>query len=139
MTHRIMAVAVLALASCTGTSSDATVEPVRDAQAVPLAIAFQGLCNATTLAEAGDVQSAADTFLDQSHQFLHEFAARISVSDREAAARLLEAKQVVEAQIAAPENADPPAVAEALAALETVLADTAEGAGFDRPVCGGAP
>jgi hypothetical protein len=132
-----LAAVALLLVSCAGSSPPTTTaEPIQQAEALPLQIAFQGLCDARTVATAGDAVAASDFFQDRSHAYLHEFASRISVSDREGTARLLEAKQTVEAQLADPGSADPQAVAAALAALETALADAAETAGFERPVCG---
>jgi hypothetical protein len=81
--------------------------------------------------------AASDAFQSRSHAYLHEFAARYSMSERDAVARLLETKQAVEAQLATPDSANPQAVAASLAALETALADAAERVGFARPVCGG--
>ena len=131
-----LAAVVLVLVSCAGPSPATTTEPIQQAEALPLQIAFQGLCDARTAATAGDAVSASDFFQDRSHAYLHEFASGISVADREGTARLLEAKQMVETQLADPESADPQAVAGALATLETALADAAETAGFERPVCG---
>lgn len=139
MIHRILALALLALVSCGSTGPSATVEPIEEAEALPLQLAFQGLCDAATLAQAGDVQSAADMYEDRSHAYVHELADRVSGSDRDAAARLLEAKQIVEAQLANPDVANPQVVAGALSGLEAALADAAEAAGFERPGCGGVP
>jgi hypothetical protein len=56
--------------------------------------AVLGLCE---LADATDAAEAEATFLDRSHQTLHVIAAATEARDRAAAASLLEAKQVVEA------------------------------------------
>lgn len=129
---------VLALVSCSGTSPADTTEPIDRAEALPLRIAFQGLCDAQTVAASGDVTSAADLFQDRTHAYLHEFADRISSTDREGAARLLEAKEVVEALLGTPETADPQGVAAALQELQGALARAAISAGFEQPACGGA-
>lgn len=139
MIHRVLALALLALVSCAGTGPSATVEPIEETEALPLQLAYQGLCDARALAEAGDVQSAADMYEDRSHAYVHELADRISSSDRDGAARLLEAKQIVEAQLANPDVANPQAVAGVISGLEAALAGAAEAAGFERPSCGGVP
>jgi hypothetical protein len=134
MTHRLLAAALVALMSCGG-GAEETVEPIDQAQSLPIQIAFQGLCDARTLAEAGDVQSAADTFQGRSHAELHSLAERLSATDRDAAARLLEAKQRVEAAFANP-GASPAALVAPLSALEAEVTNAATALGLDRPVCG---
>ena len=136
--RRSLFVLMVALGACSsGASPAGTTEPIERAEALPLQIAFQGLCDAQVRAEAGDTWGASDFFQDRAHGYLHEFASRISVSDREGAARLLEAKQVVEALLATPDTADPEAVAAALQRLQDTLAGAAVTAGFEQPTCGG--
>lgn len=136
MTHRILAAAVVSLVSCGGDPS-ATVEPIEVAESLPLQIAYQALCDARTLAETGDVWGAANEFMTQAHAYLHEFADRLSATDREAAARLLEAKEAVELHFSAPDEADPGATVRSLSELESAVADGAEAEGLPRPTCGG--
>ncbi len=136
MNHRVLTLTFLALVSC-GAGEANTVEPINQAEALPLQIAFQGLCDARTLAEAGDAQGAADTFLSRSHAELHTIADRLSASDRDAAARLLEAKQRVEVAIDNPATASPEIVAGQISALEAEVAVAAEHLGLNPPVCGG--
>ena len=137
MTHRILAAAVVMLVSCGGDPA-ATVEPIEKAESLPLQIAYQALCDARTLAETGDVWGAANEFMTQSHAYLHEFADRLSATDREAAARVLEAKEAVELHLNAPDEADPAATARSLSELEAAVAAGAEAEGLPRPTCGGA-
>ncbi len=59
--------------------------------------AYAGLCNTSSAARSGDVGAARDAFFDQAHQPLHELAAETAARDRAASARLLEAKEAVEA------------------------------------------
>jgi hypothetical protein len=134
---RLLLAALPALTACASTTAGPPDQAIDEAEALPLQIAFQDLCDARTLAEAGDMWGAANEFQNQAHAYLHEFAGRYSMSERDAVARLLEAKQEVEAQLAAPDSANPRAVAASLASLETALADAAERVGFTRPVCGG--
>lgn len=61
--------------------------------------AVAGLCAAAGEARAGDVDDARATFFDQSHDDLHELADEAAGDDRAAAAELLEAKEVVEADL----------------------------------------
>ena len=135
MTHRVLAAALLTLVSCGGGGGE-TVEPIEDAQSLPIQIAFQGLCDARTLAEAGDVQAAGDTFQSRAHAELHTLADRLAAADREAAARLLEAKQGVEASLVDLEITTPAGVAAQLSALQAEVARAAEILGLERPVCG---
>ena len=55
-----------------------------------------GVCQAAAAARDGDTARARATFLDESHEGLHDLAAAAQERDRTAAARLLEAKQRVE-------------------------------------------
>lgn len=59
--------------------------------------AYAGLCSTRSAARSGDVAAARDAFFDQVHQPLHELAAETAARDRAASARLLEAKEAVEA------------------------------------------
>ncbi len=62
--------------------------------------AYAGLCSARSAARSGDVAAARGAFFDRAHQPLHELAAGATARDRSAAARLLEAKEAVEAGLA---------------------------------------
>lgn len=136
MVLRILLTGLVAMTACAPTASEEPTETLEEAEALPLELAFQGLCEARTLAASGDVLGASDLFQDRSHAYLHELADRVSASDRDAAAGLLEAKQALEAQLAIPDAANPQAVAGSISALETAFGDAAESAGFPRPVCG---
>lgn len=57
------------------------------------------LCDVQRTAASGDFTSAEVQFMDRAHEPLHELARALGVSDRTNAARLLEAKQLVEAAI----------------------------------------
>lgn len=107
-----------------------------EAEALPVSIAFQGLCDSRALAEAGDVSGASANFQSRAHAELHAIADRLASADREAAASLLEAKQRVEAAFAAPEASSPEAVAGLISALEREVGDAAEVLGMERPACG---
>lgn len=74
------------------------------------------LCEARDAAAAQDVATARTIFLDDVHAGLHDLAERLS-DDRAVAARLLEAKQAVEAALEDEEigSEDVPASAEQLA------------------------
>lgn len=71
------------------------------------------LCDATAAARRGDAAKARMTFFDRAHQPIHELASATAAVDRAASARLLEAKQRVEADVGA-----------AAPSLEVDLADT---------------
>jgi hypothetical protein len=95
-----------------------------------LGTALGGLCEARRLAARGLVPDAETEFQDRAHAYLHELAQETARSDREAAARLLEAKQLVEQAFADP--AEPRMLARLLA---TLRARTAEAAGVSPPAC----
>jgi len=81
-----------------GSPSESTVAGVPPRQ-VEEAVA--GLCEAREEAEA-DVKSARTTFYDRSHEPLHGIARALEAVDRAMVARLLQAKEAVEAGLAAP-------------------------------------
>jgi hypothetical protein len=89
------------------------------------------LCEARMLASRGLIRDAEAEFQDRAHAYLHELAGETTETDRQAAARLLEAKQLVEQSFANPTE---PRV---LAGLLRDLRDrTAEAAGTPAPACG---
>jgi hypothetical protein len=105
-------------------------------RAAPLDEAVDGLCRATGLARGGDVEAASEVFQDRSHEYLHVLADDLMDQDRAAAARLLEAKQRVEAVFADPGSADPVQTADLLGDLQSALAEAATAAGLDPSGCG---
>lgn len=127
---------LLALVACAA-GAEQSIDALEEAESLPIQIAFQGLCESRAVAEAGDVQGASDVFQARAHAELHALADRLSSTDREAAARLLEAKQRVEAAFADPATASPPAVAGVISALELEVQNAAESLGLPRPACGG--
>lgn len=88
-------VAVVLVGGACGTDDDATsaAPPAR-----PYDSLYQGLCVAR--ARASHPAAARTAFFDRAHQPLHGLAAAAARDDRAAAARLLEAKQVVERDLA---------------------------------------
>ncbi|MGH2674569.1 MAG: hypothetical protein ACRDKA_13835 [Actinomycetota bacterium] len=97
-------------------------------------MASQGLCDAVDLAAGGDIAGAEAAFMDRVHGFLHEFADRLSATDRQATAGLLEAKQRVEAVLEEP-SAGASEVGQVLPALQDELDDAAEAAGMAPQPC----
>ena len=132
---RLFAVLLVALAAC-ASGAEEPLDALEEAEALPLQIAFQGLCQSRAAAEAGDVPGASGVFQSRAHAELHTLADRLSATDRDAAARLLEAKQRLEAAFADP-AASPPAVAGLISALEAEVASSAATLGLQRPVCKG--
>lgn len=63
------------------------------------AATVEGLCRAARAARDGDAAQARRAFLDTAHDPLHRLADRTAEQDRTAAARLLEAKERVEADL----------------------------------------
>jgi hypothetical protein len=72
---------------------------------------YDHLCAAATAATKGDASGAKADF-DDIHAALHELAAAVEREDRGAAARLLEAKQRVEAERSEPHAVDLEALAD---------------------------
>jgi hypothetical protein len=92
--------------------------------------AVRGLCD---LESATGRAEAEATFLDRSHETLHEIATATEVRDRGAAADLLEAKQRVEADLA---GADlPPEFADHVGALLDATGAALDTIGLDAPAC----
>ena len=95
--------------------------------------AHKAVCETVDLAGAGSegLDRARRSFVDRAHEPLHELAAALDTVDRGAAARLLEAKQRVEADLADPARAG--SVGHDLDALAVRVADAMVAAGVARP------
>lgn len=113
----------LVAAACTGGGSEGSAAPgsieVRGevVPAAELTGVAAGLCVARDQARARP-EAAQTTFLDRSHGRLHTIAAALEGVDRSAAARLLVAKQAVEADLSAkPFSSQLPTDLDRLAAL----------------------
>lgn len=89
------------------------------------------LCDAL---HSSDPDAAAARFTDRIHTPLHELAAAARRQDRAVAARLLEAKQRVEADL---DHADPQQVLPHLAALEPAVREALAIIGTTTTPCGG--
>ncbi|MGH9014001.1 MAG: hypothetical protein ACRDZ1_08725 [Acidimicrobiia bacterium] len=63
------------------------------------AATVEGLCTAARAAQNGDADEARRVFLDEAHDPLHRLADQTAEQDRAPAARLLEAKERVEADL----------------------------------------
>jgi hypothetical protein len=92
---------VLLGSACGGSNGEDTPSPPPSGALGPVTSeaaeeAVLGLCE---LANETDTTEAEATFLDRAHETLHVIAAATEVRDRAAAASLLEAKQVVEADL----------------------------------------
>ena len=95
--------------------------------ATPYQRAYDGVCAARTAVRDGDLARARTTFNDQSHQPIHQLAAAAEDKDRSVAGRLLEAKQVVEAELSGQANAriaDFDRLAKAMATAIDTISDT---------------
>ena len=115
---------VLALAAVVGLGVGAAVLVPRGFNASPSNEAepemrtFQAVCNAADRATRGEYEAARRIFVDEAHEGLHQLAAALSDIDREAEARLLEAKAGVEAF----GNTFTPATIDALVGLRAAAA-----------------
>ena len=127
-----MAVSLL-VGACAPSRGSATAAAPAD-----LTVALAGLCRAARSARTGDLFEARRTFLDQSHEFLHELAAKGDARARAAVGRLFEAKQRVEAALGPDAEETPNDVAVLLARLEVATRVLAGELGTPAPRCGGA-
>jgi len=86
----------------------------------PYAGMYAALCEVASEVRSGDTERARARFFDDAHQDLHSLADEAAQSDRPAAARLLEAKERVEAGFAGvgPDSDD---VEELIAATRTAV------------------
>jgi hypothetical protein len=94
---RPLPIVVLALAMLGACETGQTVETgVSTAERAGFLAAMDGLCQTQAFAQLEQYSLARQTFADQSHQYLHDVAARLQDQDPEVAGTLLEAKQQVE-------------------------------------------
>jgi hypothetical protein len=129
-----LAIALVA-AACDGSSGTPAASPPPSGALGPVtpdaaAEAVRGLCD---MAGDPDRDAAATTFFDRSHQTLHVLAAAAEVADRAAAARLLEAKQAIEADLREPVL--PEAFGDHLDALLDATRGALDAIGLDAPAC----
>jgi hypothetical protein len=94
--------------------------------------AVLGLCR---LAGSTDAAEAEAVFLDRSHGTLHVIASAAEARDRASAAALLEAKQVVEADLARDEL--PASFRRDVERLLDATRAALDAIGLDAPACGG--
>jgi hypothetical protein len=128
----LVAVTLLATACAGPSGGSATAAAPAD-----LTVALAGLCRAEDLARRGDVFEARRAFLNRSHAFLHQLAARGNEPARPAVARLLEAKQRVEAALGPDGNESPAQLANLFRELEVATRALASALGTAAPRCGG--
>jgi hypothetical protein len=138
VSRRAIALLALALAvaagACAG-SGDAGPSPFPSGSLGPVtpaaaSEAIRGLCE---MVGATDREAAATVFLDRSHQTLHVIAAATDVVDRAAGARLLEAKQVIEADLTEPVLPD--GFGDDVAALIDATRGALDAIDLDAPAC----
>lgn len=86
--------------------------------------AVTALCTARAEAEAGDIEAVQAAFVGRAHIPLHVIAAAVEDEDRAAAARLLEVKQDVEAELAGKQDEEE--LVEGFQELIEVTVDTLE-------------
>ena len=98
---RSIALIVLAVL---GACSEAEQPPAPRSENAVFVELVSDLCSAITLAEQGDVDGAERIFENEIHGLLHDLAAEIEESDREATADLLVAKNSVEAAFSSGER-----------------------------------
>lgn len=108
--------------------STATDTSASEAEAARFENAHRAVCEA-----AGDAKQAEAIFFDRAHDALHELATVLGDTDRASAARLLDAKQDLEADR---EGAEPPGILrDDLVALAAVTRDALDGLGIEQAEC----
>ena len=121
----LLAVTVVSLVGACGRSTSNNAEKDRYAPA------YAAVCRTAADLRAGNLDAAKADFYDTAHLPIHELAASLEAKHRDVAARLLEAKQPVEAGLIGTESA---VAVEPLAThLSRVMADAMASAGGDRP------
>ena len=109
---------------------DAEASPSEDAAFVG---AVTGLCEARRVAPS-DPAAADELFFDESHVPLHDLADKAGENDREAAARLLQTKQAVEARLESDE-VDGDALEADLSELLEATVVALRAVGTEAPTC----
>ena len=131
---RAGASAGVSTASTPGAATPGAATPATTASTAPAGRydgVHTGICAADAAAAAGDARGAKAAFAD-AHQGLHEVADEAAKTDRAASARLLEAKEKVEADLASPTA--PAAITKAdLDALLPALRAAAAATGHPMP------
>ncbi|MSQ61765.1 MAG: hypothetical protein EXR43_04205 [Dehalococcoidia bacterium] len=130
-----LAIAIAFAALLGGCGDEAPSTPPSGVTQPRFSAAMQALCRTQGLAEAGDVAEARRVFEDAAHGFLHELATRVSEDDRDATARLLIAKNRVEAALAAPPPDGGKSPGPLIGALIAATADAGESIGLSFPGC----
>ncbi len=103
-------------------------------QPAPDQSAHAELCAAVDATDAGDVEAAEKAVFGRVHDQLHDLAARVEEEDRTVAARLLEAKAAVEADLARERgDRDRDVLARNLAELAAATAAAIDAVGGDPP------
>lgn len=121
MSKPLQAVALVALAAIGGAGCGRDGDGQSTADADRFGAVYLALCDSETALAESDVARAGALFADRAHQPLHELAAEVGIDDRSAAARLLEAKQVVEAGFGTPSGPEIGGVARLRATVQTAV------------------
>lgn len=98
--------------------------------------AMDGLCQTQAFAELKQYSSARQTFTDQSHQYLHDIAARVQDREADIAGTLLEAKQQVETGLKDPSFYGTEEVVRRLVALQEAVGRAGAHLGLPEAGCG---
>lgn len=95
-------------------------------------VAVEGLCE-IKVTFPNDPRAAADLFENRVHEHLHEIARAVQTGDPAAAGALLEAKEVVETDLAG--DPVPARLPKDVAELETATRDALSTLGLEMPPC----
>jgi hypothetical protein len=132
----IPALVLLALVACSGGSADPTPAPSGPSGSLGVMTAdggTQALAALCELRSVADRDTANALFFDHAHQTLHVLAAATEPVDRVPAAGLLEAKQVVEADLLA--DTLPESFADDVGALLEATRGALEAVDLPAPGC----
>jgi hypothetical protein len=129
----LFSVALLAAACGAGETAETG---SRTAETARFLGALDGLCQTQAFAQQRQYSEARQTFQDQSHQYIHDLAARVQPQDAAAAGTLLETKQQVETALRDPSFYGPEEVDRRVVALQDALRGAAAVLGVQGAGCG---
>jgi hypothetical protein len=134
---RPLSILVLTLALLGACEAGKTTETgVSTAERARFLAAMDGLCQTQAFAQQEQYSLARQTFADQSHQYLHDVAARLQDQDPEVAGMLLEAKQQVETGLKDPPFYGTEEVVRRIVALQEALGQAGGVLGLPEAGCG---
>jgi hypothetical protein len=127
---------LLAVALWAAACDDQEAAGASEAEVAEFRAAVDGLCQTEAFAQLEQYSSARQTFADQSHQYLHDVAARLQDQDPDITGTLLEAKQQVETGLKDPAFYGTEELVRRLVALQEALGRAGAVLGLPEAGCG---